>query len=93
MTKKEQQAKALRGSLPKKKNISSEDVDKTTKKVYKQTTGSGATRKTSIDLDELTFKRLKYIAMMEGTSMKDLITRGLVEVVKSYRDTLPAELK
>lgn len=93
MTKKEQQAKALRGSFPKKKNIDGKDVEQTTKKVYKKDPVTGATRKTSIDLDELTFKRLKYIAMMESTSMKDLITRGVEQVVKSYTDTLPNELK
>ena len=92
MSKKDEQANALRGSLPRKKNLDGNDIDNTTKKVYKQAT-SGGTKKTSIDLDELTFKRLKYIAMMESTSMKELITQGIDHVNKSRRGNFPQELK
>ena len=51
------------------------------------------TRKTSIDLDEKTYMQLKYISMRKETSMKKLMTTGILEVIQKHKDLLPDELK
>lgn len=109
MSKKQQnQLKNLRGGF-KKKTIDTEQIEQTTKQVYAPSEPTPAPkaepkpkpeepktmkqRKTSIDLPDKVFKQLKYISMMEETSMKDLIMQGIEQVLKEYKSMLPSNLK
>ena len=108
MSKKQQnQLQNLRGGF-KKKKIDTEEIEETIKDVYapsepatpapapKPKTTEPKTmkqRKTSIDLPDKIFKQLKYISMMEETSMKELIMQGIEQVLKDYKSMLPSNLK
>ena len=86
-SKKNNQLDNLRGGTFPKKQIDTAEIEQTTKQVYNKT------RKTSLDLDELTFRQLKYIAMTKSVSMKVLIVPAVEDVVKQNIKLLPNELK
>jgi predicted DNA-binding ribbon-helix-helix protein len=86
-TKKDKQVNSLRTGAFAKKKVDAEAIEETTKKVYNKT------RKTSLNIDELTFKRLKYIAVDKGVSMKELLIPAIEDTIEKHKKRLPAELR
>jgi hypothetical protein len=63
------------------------------KKKAEEKTGAEPVERTTFDIPVNTKKKLKYLALMRGVSMKDLLIEGFELLIQKDKNLIPPNLK